>query len=136
MIYPHLDMPADGVPFDFSGVLATPAAPSGDTVVLQFTVPSGFNGVIKDLSHNVTGGGFVQGSGDIVWRLSIDGRWVRNYGNLTVEFGRIDQPRATYGILLRSGQVFRYIVSNFGYTVPSSSIVVFARGWYWPMEVS
>jgi len=46
----------------------------GSTVtIIQFTVPLGRNGVIKKLANNFVGGGWVEGSGDVLWRILVDG---------------------------------------------------------------
>ena len=134
MSYPWSEPPENFQPFDFAGVIDTPAisGPLTDSLVLSFQVPRGFDGVVKDLSHNVTGGGFVEGSGDLVWRLRVDNQYVKNYGRITVQFGTIAEPRATYGIVLRSGQTFRYLVANAAYGVGGTKIVCSARGWFYP----
>lgn len=134
MSYPWVEPPEGFQPFDFAGVIDTPAisGPLADSAVLLFTVPAGFDAVIRDLSHNVTGGGFVEGSGDLVWRLRVDNEYVRNFGRLTVQFGTVAEPRGTYGIVVKSGQTFRYLVANAGYIAGGTKVICTARGWFYP----
>lgn len=134
MSFPWIEPPEGFQPFDFAAVVDTPAVsgPLTDSLVLSFAVPRGFDGVIKDLSHNVVGGGFTEGSGDLVWRLRVDNQFVKNYGRITVQFGTIAEPRGTYGIVLKSGQTFRYLVANAAYLVGGTKIICTARGWFYP----
>jgi hypothetical protein len=131
---PWVDPPEDAEPFDFSGIIATPAAGTS-AAALTVRVPNGYSGVIRRLSHNYTGGGFVPGSGDLTWRILVDGRAVKNYDAINVEFGNPNSPRECFGIRLRSGQTVTYQVAHdaaSGLPVLGTSIVVFLTGYFWP----
>lgn len=128
-----LDFPLDAQYFDFPGVIATPALGTAATV-LSFTVPSGWDGVIRKVSHNYTGPGFVQGSGDLVWTIRVGGAAVKNYNLITSEFGSPQQPRDTY-IILRENQLVEYVVTVSATAVvpvAGTFIVVFMAGWEVP----
>lgn len=127
--------PPGSQPFDFHAGVVVPAAGSAVVVVLSFQVPSGYNGVILGLSHVLDGPGFSQGSGDLVWRLRVDRQYVRNYGNLTVSFGSIEQPRPVAGgILLRSSQTVYYEFLNVAYAAGAARSLVSVQGYFWPQE--
>lgn len=68
------------------GNIVTPG-PGGDNLVLEFKVPTGYWGKILGLYLHYTGTGFVPGSGDIIWRVQIGSRWMKNFGNVTVNMG-------------------------------------------------
>lgn len=117
--------------FDIQGVLATPAIGATGTV-LQLTVPQGFNGVVRRLSINVNGPGFVQGSGSLIFGVTADGVPCKNYASILTELGSIQQPRPTDGILANSGQVYRVTVQNVSYAALGTNVVASLGGWFYP----
>lgn len=126
-------------PFDYQGVIQTPAdGVTTDQIVLSFVVPVGFSGVIKRLSGNYTGPGFVQGSGNLIWRIIVNGVPVKNYSNILIEFGSIVTPRTTDGIIISSGQVVQYVVNRPTTVVasPGTFVICTAAGYYWPQGVA
>lgn len=133
MSYPWIEPPPGFQAFDAHQQIATPAV-NVDTEVLRLAVPDGYDGVIRAFSNNFTGANFVQGSGQILWRLLIDQMVVKNYGRITIEMGSPQWPRDTAGILLRSGQMVRFIVTV---TDPllagsASGIICALAGHFWP----
>lgn len=135
MSYPWIEPPPGFQAFDTHQQIATPAV-GVDTEVLRLTVADGYDGVIRRLSNNYTGPNFVQGSGQILWRLLIDQMVVKNYGRITIEMGSPQWPRETDGILLRSGQVVRYVVnvSDPVLAGSASGIICSLGGYFWPKE--
>lgn len=135
---PWVTPPPGFQPFDFQGILATPAVGSGDQTVLSFIVPRGYNGVIRRISHNYTGDSYPEGSGGLVWRILADGRAVKNYGAMLFSFGNLVTPRPTDGILVYENQLVAYTVSvvNAGGFIPAAStfIICTAAGWIWPKQ--
>jgi len=137
-VYPSLpwnEFPDGGQAFDYAGVIGTPAAAGAETVALSFITPYGWDGVVKRLSHNYTGGGFVPGSGDLTWRIRVGGAFVKNYEAITVEFGTTTEPRPTDGIRVFSGQLVEYIVNHAaasGLAVGGTNIICFLAGWFYP----
>jgi hypothetical protein len=121
------------------GVIVTPGATGLDTTVLTLDVPHGWDGVIKSLSHNYTGGGFVDGSGLLIWRILRDGQAVKNFDSISVEFGRPAEPieLAGPGIPVYSGQCITYIVNHAllsGLPVAGSSIICSFGGYFFPRK--
>lgn len=133
--YPWEVPPPDSEPFDFFGVLETPAM-GDEGVVLSFVVPAGYRGVIRDLGHYVEGPSLAQGSGDLIWSLKFDRAYVKNYGSIKVSFGDLAAPRAVYGLRLQPGQTVYYSVKNVAYAPVGTRIICNARGWFYPEVAS
>lgn len=132
---PWLVMPANAVPFQRLGSIALPPNNGNDFTVLSFRVPQGYDGVITSLVQNYTGTGFVEGSGNLRWRLRIAMRWARDMGDMIMQLGSMQSPYQIYraGILLNDGQEIRYLVSHAtGSSLAGGSIICAAFGWFWP----
>ncbi len=98
---PWVAMPKEGRRFKpISTLLVSDVAlpyDGSDIAVLQERVPLGYDGVISDIVCEIAPGGggitgFVEGSGDLTWRLSSDGRFLRDQGNLQVTVGSLTSP--------------------------------------------
>ena len=116
--------------------ITTPANNGLDNTVFSFRVPDGYVGVIDALSHNYTGGGLVQGSGDLTWRITIDGRAVKNYDAITVEFGSPQQRLQISGIAVEPSQTVAYVVNHAvasGLAAAGTRILCFMGGAFWPV---
>lgn len=76
-------------------------------------VPVGYAGVLTGIVNYYTGTGFVEGSGDIVWRVRINQRWVKDYGNMVTTVGTLQAPCMIYrgGVRLLPQQLLRYYIS-------------------------
>jgi hypothetical protein len=88
----------------------------GATVtILQFQVPLGRNGVIKGIANNFVGGGWVEGTGDVVWKLLIDGAAPPNansYGAIPASLGSPANPVAIAGFRIFENQVISFVGFN------------------------
>jgi len=130
---PWIDEPSGSDPFDQQMGINLPVA-AGDTVVGSLFCPVGYDGVIKSVSNNVNFGGFVQFSGDIVWRLLIDGRPVRNFENILSEKGSITQPRTISPIRIYSGQTAQWIVNHVANGLLSGQVICSLGGYFYPSK--
>lgn len=137
---PWIKMPPDGSPFDERAAIATPAAGGAETVILQFRVPEGHDGVILGIHCGFTGPGFNQGSGDLTWALKkgppgIIGEPVRNYGRILFSLGTIQENRQVHGgILIRGNDyiVISVIHSALSPIIPGgTSCTAALAGYYW-----
>lgn len=120
------------------GKLLTPAdGGAADHTVLEFWVPTGYHCSVLAYYALYAGTGFVQGSGDIFWRLRVGNAWARNMGNLPYAMGN-SSGTITLGtaIQLASGDRVRFQVS-----VPNTSgliqvgasyILCGVQGWLYP----
>lgn len=139
--YPWSEMPPGGLPFDVFDSIATPAANGTETRVLQFQVPFGYDGIVLAVANVFTGPGFVEGSGNLVWRIrvgspSLQGRPQLNYSNIRNTLGSTQTPRDVQGgIQIVSGQFLEYSVTHAlgSPIVPGGTrIICNIQGFYWP----
>lgn len=73
-----------------------PLPGTGPIDVLAFTVPQGADGVIQKLAIVNLGGGLVDGTGQVVWRVLVNGAAVRGYQQATSQVGSYAQPMDTF----------------------------------------
>lgn len=130
---PWIQPPPGFSSFDYPGAIATPAVGTTATI-FSFIVPAGYDGVIKRLSHNFTGGGFIQGSGDFIWSITIDNRPAKNYNNMVTEYGTTQIARETDGIQIYSGQTIAYLVNHVANVAFGAGTFIIATlaGYYYP----
>lgn len=142
---PWVSMPAEGRRFKPISVLAVPAAPfTGlDTTVLSVTVPIGYDGVITDFVCNIDPGtsgstGFIEGSGDLVWRLRANNRHLRDLGNIQTSLGSLTAPnpvpRGGIRVWSQDELVFSvsFAVGADARIAADARVVCSITGWYYP----
>lgn len=142
---PWIVMPREGRPFRPVGTLALSqmAFYGVDTPALIEIVPTGYDGVVTEVICEISaptppGSGFIEGSGDLVWRLSADGRYLRDYGNMTVSHGsmRVQSSALRKGVRVYTDNrvVLSVAVAPAAAAVlnPQSTIICSIQGWYWP----
>lgn len=132
ILRPWIDEPDGSVPFDEQFGVALPVAFGVETVVLSFQVPIGYDGVIKAISNNFLGGGFVDFSGDIRWRILADGKPIRNFSNILANKGTIAAGRIISPIRVYSGQVINYIVNHIANVGLVGQVVCSLNGYIYP----
>ena len=134
-----VDQPPGAIIFNPSGAILLPAPSAGDTVIFSFTVPIGYDGMILG-QYNTLTAAFTQGSGDIIWRISAAGRFLRDRGNILVTIGT---TRRLYpvvgGLQLRSGNVVKFIVNapNTGGSLPGpggANVLAGLHGVFYPRK--
>ena len=134
---PWVVQPALGRRFQEINTIVLPAD-NTTSVVLAFRVPLGFDGVIKDLVCRCLGLGFVEGSGDLHWRLQLSRRYVNDYGDIQTSIGDLTSPVALQGggIRVQSNQLIQFLVfvapGAGGHIAPGSRILTALSGWYYP----
>ena len=141
---PWISMPAEGRRFKPIGniTVASITPFTGlDVLVLSEKVPTGYNGVITDIVcelASIGSTGFAEGSGDVAWRLSADGRFLRDQGNLQVTIGSLVTPSPVPrgGLRVYSQDVIEFFVAM---TVgaearinPDARVICSITGWWWP----
>jgi hypothetical protein len=131
---PWIEPPGDHEAFDFMEAIDTPVV-GVEATVFSFRVPTGWAGVIYELTHVVEGPALTQGSGDLEWSLKLDRLFIQNYGALRVSFGSIEQPRTCFAIRIKPGQTFYYIVKNNNYLPLGTRTICGAKGWFYPEVV-
>lgn len=107
--------------------------PAAEATVLTLTVPTGLDGVIKKYSNNLTGGGFVNGSGDIIWRIRRNGRAIRNFDNILFESGTVDFPRElAAGIRIYSNDIITFTVEHVANAALAGNVICSFVGYFYP----
>jgi hypothetical protein len=130
---PWLEEPDGSVPYDQAQVAALPAV-AGTVTVVMMTVPTGMDGVINAFSWNFTGGGFVQGSGDIQAQLFRNGAAVRNFDNILIEKGTIQTPRPISPIRVYSNQVITLVINHLNNGALNGNVVGSLVGYFYPAQ--
>lgn len=75
---------------------AYPAPGAAAVDILSFTVPPGWHGRIAKLAVVHVGGNFIDGSGNVIWRVKVNGAGVQGMENLQSEVGTYAQPADIY----------------------------------------
>lgn len=128
---PWLDAPDGAVTFDNAAAQPLPAV-AGSVVVVTHTVPEGYDGVINQFSWNFTGGGFVQGSGDLQAQLLRNGIPIRNYENMLVEKGTIGIARAISPLRVYSNDIISLVVNHLVNGLLNGNVVASLVGYDYP----
>lgn len=132
---PWVKMPAQGRRFSKINSIPLPGNGSGDQLITSMLVPLGWDGVIISTANMFTGQNFLEGSGDISWRLMINQRFVKDMGNLQTTLGSLTQPWPVNSgsIRLLSGQLVRWFVNiSLGSMAVNGRCIGAVFGWFWP----
>lgn len=140
---PWITMPLAGRRFREIGSFAVAGAVyDGVTIsnVLSFLVPVGYDGVIDTVICGIAGPntGFIEGSGQITWRLAANQRYLRDVGNLQFSLGSLitPVPDPNSGLRIYSGNNITFgvtfSVAASGVINPASTIVCSCMGWVYP----
>ncbi len=133
---PYLVMPPEGRQYQEINSIALPANNGTDTVVTTFKVPTGYDGVITSIVNMYTGAGFVEGSGNLTWRIMVGRRWGRNLGSIQTTLGSLTSPCPLFrgGIRVCSQQVCTYYVNHaVASALAGGRIVCAFFGWFYPI---
>jgi hypothetical protein len=128
---PWIIPPAGADPFDATAVVNVGLV-GVDATILTLLVPYGYDGVIKRFYHNYLGAGYMEGSGDLVWRILADGRPIKNFGNILTQMGSPTTPRVTDGIRIFTGQSITYVVSHPANVILTDACTASLAGYYYP----
>lgn len=137
IVPPWITMPPQGRRFQEVNTISLPAI-NTDTTVLDFRVPLGYDGVINGIVDRVIGAGFVEGSGDVEWRIRLNLHYLPDYGDIQTSLGDLTNPCSMQGggIRIKSGQLVRYYVminaAGAAHLDPNDRILCSLSGWYYP----
>lgn len=132
-------MPPEGVEFRPHAYVALPAL-GASAVVVQFTVPRGYNGIINRLANEFIGGGFQQGQGLINWALYLDYNTLvpaPNFQKIVASLGSVNNPTILNGIRIKESQLVTLLVNNTagGIPVAGQQIGGLLGGYYYPIDL-
>jgi hypothetical protein len=128
---PWVEPPEGSVPFDPQIAIALPAV-AATAVIVALVVPDGYDGVINAYSWNITGGGFVQGSGDLQVQMLRNGAAIRNYDNILVEKGTISTPRPISPLRVYSGQAISLVINHVANGLLAGNVIGCFSGYFYP----
>jgi hypothetical protein len=129
--------PADSRPFIITPnpFPAYPAPNAGPIDVIKFVVPPGFLAVISAVAIVHNGGNPPDGTGNVVWRMLINGAGVDGLNNLTSQVGTYAQPNS-FTIVAIENDIVRVTVEvpNGQQAMPAGQTTA-ARfhGWRYPL---
>ena len=137
----YIQPPKNAVRWQPRADLTIPVVPAAaDQAVLSERIPLGYDGTLIAITTVWNGTGFVEASGDITWRVKIDGRFVPFFEAITVSLGSLTVPFdvAGQGITLLSGQLVQ-IFANFlpgseGRLNVGGKTICAASAYIWPRE--
>jgi len=134
-VSPQSQMPLNGQRLDQVASIALPANNGLDTTVLSYRVPAGWDGIIVSLVNYWTGTGFVDGSGNLTWRLLINEYYVKGYGNVRFTYGSLQNRYPLEGAYfpIRQGDLITYQVNHaVASGLTTGNIVVGFGGYTYP----
>ncbi len=129
---PWLDAPDGAVPFDPQTAVALPTILGTTAVIVSYLCPDGRDGVINAYSWNFTGGGFVDGSGDIVVQILRNGVPIRNYENIVVQKGSIQIARPIAPLRVYSKDLIQMVVNHVANGLLAGDVVGSFVGYDYP----
>jgi hypothetical protein len=130
---PWIEEPGSGEPFNYVNYVALPAI-AAQAVILDFTVPEGRNGAIKWIGNNFVGGGWVEGSGAVVWRILRDDGFIKNHENLLGSLGNPASPSETAPIRIFENERIRLVIDNVAVVVAAQLAGGRLSGWFYPRD--
>ena len=137
---PWVTFPFDGQRFQQRNSIVLPVDNGLDNLVLEFRVPLGFNGAIMTTTNAFDGNGFVEGSGDIHWRVRVNFGYLKDQGNILVSRGDLVRPYPLHGggyRIFSNDNVRMFVSITPGAAArlqPGSRIMCALTGWYYPQE--
>jgi hypothetical protein len=81
---------------------AYPAPGANPVVVISYQVPIGMFAVIAYIAIVHVGGGFVDGSGNVVWRVLVNGAGVKGLEALTSQLASYNNPNVVQIVLMEN----------------------------------
>lgn len=132
---PWIEMPPEGERLQKFGSAVLPFD-GLDHVLVDFTMPIGWDGVGTNIMFTCTDANFVQGSGDVTWRLKVGERFIPDFSNTQFSLNNLGQPHALVGgyirlLSLQRVQIFGNVAIASA-TDPNARINAAVVGWQYP----
>ena len=83
--------------------------------IISFQVPIGRNGIINKVANNFVGGGWTEGTGDVIWRILVDGApppGATSYDSIPASLGSPANPVLISGFRIFENQVVTLVAFN------------------------
>ena len=88
------------------------------------------------MRNNFLGGGFVDGSGSIVWQLLIDGVPYPNFEAIIASLGNPANPSLIGAVQLRERQRVQLVVKNVSVVTAGQLIGGRLSGYFYPLDLA
>lgn len=134
---PWLYPPKNFENIDIATYAALPAI-AAEAVILSYLVPSGRNGIIKKIANNFVGGGWVEGTGAVVWRILVDGTpppGATSYQNIVNSLGNPASPTEIPGFRIYEHQLITVVADNISVVVAGQLVGARLVGWNYPRDI-
>ena len=130
---PHLYPPAGAQSKNLANYVPVPD-PGDEAVIFSFTVPTSMRLVLNQIGNNFVGGGFDEGSGNLIWQIWDNGVPIEDFENIIGSLGNVALPTPMAPIIFEQGHTVSFVIQNAaGSPILGGSGQVGAtlRGWYY-----
>lgn len=106
--------------------------------ILSFKVPQGRNGIIRKIANNFIGGGWTEGSGDVVWQILADGApppGATSYNNILGSLGSPANPTEIPGFRIFENQLITVIAKNVNVVLAGQLVGARLVGYLYPRDL-
>lgn len=134
---PVVALPSGGQSFMQHNVAAVVMPAIGATVtVVTYTVPLGRYGFITRIANQFVGGGWTEGTGDLLWRLNADGIPIEGYDSLIASIGTMSGPANLdkNPIRIYENQIITLDLQNVNVVPAAQPLLGLLRGYIFPLE--
>jgi hypothetical protein len=108
----HLFPPAGAQSKNLANYIDVPAPGDPAAVIFSYTVPLGMRLVLNQIGNNFVGGGFSEGSRDLVWQVWDNGSPIEDFEAITGSLGNVAQPTWLSPIIFEEGHTVSFVVLN------------------------
>lgn len=132
-----IDPPDQWENLDLLNYVALPAI-AGQANIISFQIPAGRNGLIRKVGNNFVGGGWVEGSGAVVWQILVDGApppGAVSYDSILGSLGSPANPVEIAGFRVYEHQTLTLVVKNATVVVAGQLAGGRLVGYLYPREI-
>lgn len=108
-----------------------------EVTIISFFCPLGHNGIINKIGNNFVGGGWVEGSGAVVWRILVDGTpppGATNYDSILGSLGSPANPVSIPGFRIYENQLLTLTALNVSVVLSGQLVGARFIGYDYPRE--
>jgi len=105
--------------------------------ILSLVVPPGRNGIIRKVACNFVGGGWVEGSGDVIWQILVDNATppgANSYSSILGSLGSPASPVEIPGFRVYENQTITFIAQNVAVILAAQKVGARLIGYFYPRE--
>lgn len=131
--------PEGNVPLQGIDSVAGAGTAGSSPIILAFTVPNGWDGLLKWIINQYTGTNFVNNSGNLEWALRINGLYIQGYNHIRSQFtGTTNGTEIDPGIPIKSTQLVEIICTVDPTFVPDggSELIAGVSGYIYPNGIA